>query len=103
MRDVVARHGLHGASMALLGGRPGVGAGTIYRYFASKDVLITACYAEVEERALAAVRQGYPESGTVRERLVHVTTQWIRHSVDHPSEYRFAQQFHDSPSRRRWS
>jgi len=97
MLDVVADCGFHGAPMALVADRAAVGAGTIYRYFADKEALIAACYASVEARVLGAVREGYPEGGTIRERLMHVTTRMLRHFIDRPSDYRFVQQFHDSP------
>ena len=97
MVQVVADCGFHGAPVALVADRAAVGAGTIYRYFADKDALIAACYESVEARTLDAVWEGYHEDGTIRERLIHVTTRMIRHFIDHQSDYRFVQHFHDSP------
>ncbi len=48
--ELIAQHGYHGAPMAMIAERAGVGAGTIYRYFENKDVLIAELYRELEER-----------------------------------------------------
>ena len=42
--ELIAEHGFHGAPMAMIAERAGVGAGTIYRYFENKDVLIAELY-----------------------------------------------------------
>ena len=64
--DLVAEQGFHGAPMALVAERAGVAAGTIYRYFESKDVLINEVYHYLEERFFEAVMEGYPEDDPVR-------------------------------------
>ncbi|MFU8857444.1 MAG: TetR/AcrR family transcriptional regulator [Deferrisomatales bacterium] len=97
MLGVVAEHGFHGAPMSLVAERAGVGAGTIYRYFEGKDALILACYRCVEERVLAAVREGYPEGRPVRERFLHVASAVLGYFVGNLRDFRFMQQFHDSP------
>ena len=42
--ELVGEHGFHGSPMAMIASRAGVAAGTIYRYFESKDVLIMETY-----------------------------------------------------------
>jgi len=37
--ELIAENGFHGAPMAMIADRAGVGAGTIYRYFENKDLL----------------------------------------------------------------
>jgi len=56
--ELIAEHGFHGAPMAMIADKAGVGAGTIYRYFENKDVLIAELYRELEERIYAAVLAG---------------------------------------------
>ena len=58
--ELVGEHGFHGSPMALIAERAGVAAGTIYRFFDSKDTLIKEIYASLEGQLLAAVTQGYP-------------------------------------------
>lgn len=95
--ELVAEHGFHGAPMAMVAERAGVGAGTIYRYFESKDVLINAIYGHLEEGILEAVIEDYPERRPVRERFLHIGAVLIRYCIDSPPKFRFFEQFHNSP------
>ncbi|MBI5439851.1 MAG: TetR/AcrR family transcriptional regulator [Deltaproteobacteria bacterium] len=97
MLGIVAEYGFHGAPMALLAEKAGVGAGTIYRYFADKDAVIAACYQDLEKRFHEVVMEEYPEGRPVRERFLHVASAVARHLVEAPRDLRFLQQFHDSP------
>lgn len=93
--ELIAEHGFHGAPMAMIAERAGVGAGTIYRYFESKDVLIREIYTCLEGQVLMAIREHYPE--TLHERFVHICTYLIRYFLASPLEFRFIEQFHNSP------
>jgi AcrR family transcriptional regulator len=97
MLEVVAEYGFHRAPMSLVAERAGVGAGTIYRYFADKDAVIAACYQDLKGRFHAALMEEYPERRPVRERFLHVARAVIRHLLGSPRDLRFLQQFHDSP------
>lgn len=95
--DLVAEQGFHGAPMALVADRAGVAAGTIYRYFESKDVLINEAYHYLEERFFAAMMERYPEGAPVRERFLHIGGVLVRYCIGAPLEFRFLEQFHNSP------
>ncbi|UFS70184.1 TetR family transcriptional regulator [Geomonas sp. RF6] len=95
--EIVAEQGFHGTPMALVAERSGVAAGTIYRYFESKDVLIAEIYHFLEERFLAVVMDGYPEGAPVRERFLHMGKALVKYCTSSPLEFRFLEQFHNSP------
>ena len=96
--DMVAEQGFHGAPMALVAERAGVAAGTIYRYFESKDVLINETYLYLVERFFTAVMENYPEDGSVRDRFLHIGKVLVHYFImDAPLEFRFLEQFHNSP------
>ena len=59
--ELIAENGFHGTPMSGIAKRAGVAAGTIYHYFESKDALIEATYALLEEQLLESIRQGYCE------------------------------------------
>lgn len=95
--ELIVEHGFHGASMAMIADRAGVGAGTIYRYFENKDVLITELYREVEEKLIRALERGYPAKKSFRERFQHIGEGLLHHFINNPHEFRYLEQFHNSP------
>ena len=76
--ELIAEQGFHGAPMALIAERAGVGAGTIYRYFENKDVLITELYQELEQRIYPVIQEGYAPERPIRERYIHVRARAAR-------------------------
>jgi len=95
--ELVSENGFHGTPMAMVADRAGVAAGTIYRYFESKDVLITEVYRDLEERLRQKVLDGYPAQGAVRDKFVHFAWVLVIHWISSPVEFRFMEQFHNSP------
>ncbi len=95
--ELIAEHGFHGAPMALIAERAGVGAGTIYRYFENKDVLIAELYQEMEARITPIIQEKYDPTKPVRERFLHVVTATLRYLIEHPTDFRFLEQFVNSP------
>ncbi len=95
--ELIAEHGFHGAPMAMIAEKAGVGAGTIYRYFENKDVLINELYRDLEERLCAVLMEGYSSEQPVRERFIHLGTAILRYCISNPLDFRFLEQFHNSP------
>ena len=56
--ELIAEHGFHGAPMAMVAEKARVGAGTIYRYFDSKDKLIAEIFDELERKVVEYLLQG---------------------------------------------
>lgn len=95
--EIIAEHGFHGAPMAMIADRAGVGAGTIYRYFENKDVLICELYRELEAKLYPCLLDGYDEQHTIRGRFVHLSTALLRYFIACPLDFRYLEQFHNSP------
>jgi len=95
--ELVGENGFHGCPMAMVAEHAGVAAGTIYRYFESKDILIKETYADLEGRLLAGLMENYPGQGSVRERFLHIGVVLVNHLIVAPMELRFLEQFHNSP------
>ena len=95
--ELIAEHGFHGAPMAAIAEKAGVGAGTIYRYFENKDVLIVELFSELEERSYPIIKEGYAPDKPIRERFLHLSTALIRYFIENPLDFRFIEQFFNSP------
>jgi TetR/AcrR family transcriptional regulator, repressor of fatR-cypB operon len=95
--ELIAENGFHGAPMAMIAERAGVGAGTIYRYFENKDVMITELFRELEERSYPIIKEGYAPDTPLRERFIHLNTALIYYFIENPLDFRFIEQFFNSP------
>lgn len=95
--ELIAEHGFHGAPMAMIAERAGVGAGTIYRYFENKDVLINELYRDLEERMFPVIMERYSLKAPIRERFIHLGTSLLRYFIENPLDFRYLEQFHNSP------
>jgi len=95
--ELIAEHGFHNAPMAVIANRAGVAAGTIYRYFENKDVLINELYREVEAKLHAVLREGYETEKPFRERFLHLGTALLRYFIENPLDFKYLEQFHNSP------
>jgi AcrR family transcriptional regulator len=95
--ELIAEHGFHGAPMAMIAERAGVAAGTIYRYFESKDILIREIYSWLEGEIWRAVKEHYPAEGPIRERYLHIIKCVTSYFLASPLAFRFIEQFQNSP------
>jgi AcrR family transcriptional regulator len=95
--ELLAEQGFHGAPMALIANHAGVGAGTIYCHFASRDVLIREVLLDIEGRITAQIQDGDAASLATRHRFSHVCTVLLNYFIHNPLEFRYLEQFHNSP------
>jgi len=58
-----AERGYHGTTVPAVAAAAGVGTGTLYRYFASKEALVNELYRDAKQRLRAALLDGMPELG----------------------------------------
>ena len=95
--DLFVEQGFHGAPMSLIAERAGVGAGTIYRYFENRDILIRELYKELEAEIIPFIMDGYSDKAPFRARFLHLGTRFLRYCIEYPLHYRYLEQFHNSP------
>jgi len=95
--ELIAEKGFHASPMAELAKRAGVGAGTIYRYFENKDVLITVLFSELEARVQPVLLKGYDASQPVRHRFLHLGQALLGYFIANPLDFRYLEQFINSP------
>lgn len=95
--ELVAEHGFHGAPCSMIASHAGVAAGTIYRHFENKDVLINTLYLELESKLNAVLLEGYTLDKPFRERFLHLVTGLLKFFIASPLEFKYIEQFHHSP------
>jgi AcrR family transcriptional regulator len=74
-----------------------VAAGTIYRYFESKEVLICELHWELEEKIRATLREGNPIERPLRERFLFLIRELLRYFITNPLHFRYMEQYFNSP------
>jgi AcrR family transcriptional regulator len=95
--DLFVEQGFHGAPTSLIAQRAGVGVGTIYRYFSSKDDLIHHIFDELHRKLHERVSEKQEDGATIRERLTRLLEQLLVIFMESPKEFRFLEQYHYSP------
>ncbi len=95
--ELISRNGFHGAPMAMIADRSQVAQGTIYRYFECKETLIFELHRFLIEKFEGALRRNIPQGRPLRERFFHVGRGFVRYCLAAPLEFRFLEQFHNSP------
>lgn len=94
---LIAVRGFHNAPLAMIADRAGVSTGTIYLYFENKDVLITEIYKDIENRLSPMIMVGYTPEKPIKERFLHLSTVLLRYFIENPLDFRYLEQFHNSP------
>lgn len=70
--DLIAEQGIQNCPMASIAKHAGCGAGTIYRYFETKEALIEQLYLSISEDMSEYSLQNYPKEASVRARFDHI-------------------------------
>src|SRR5689334_12706281 len=73
--ELFVERGFFGTAVPEIAERAGVGAGTIYRYFESKEALVNALYRQEKQRFAERVINEFPTGTTARELF---RTLWMR-------------------------
>jgi len=95
--ELLAERGFHRVPMSLIAARAEVAVGTIYLYFAGKDELITELFQELEREIVTMLREEFPADGSLRERFLYLTGKILRYFIKNPLQFRYLEQFMNSP------
>lgn len=95
--ELIAERGFHDAPMSEIAEKAHVAAGTIYRYFENKDVLINDLFQEIEDKLMEVLLDNYPLGEPVKEQFSHVFGELCRYLLTHPLHFRYMEQFFNSP------
>lgn len=92
-----ADRGFHGTAVPLVAERAGVGAGTLYRYFASKEALVNALYRHWKISLTTALLDGFPLEALPREQFAECWRRLSGFALAHPQAFVFLELHHHAP------
>lgn len=95
--ELIAERGFHDAPISMIAQKAGVAAGTIYRYFENKDVLINELFHELEENLMIVLMSNYPMGKPVKEQFFYIFSELCRYLLTHPIHFRYMEQYFNSP------
>ena len=92
--ELFVERGFWGTAVPEIAERAGVGAGTIYRYFESKEALVNAIYRQEKMRFSAAVLEKFPATTNTREQFRTIWMRMAEFATANPSAFIFLELHH---------
>jgi AcrR family transcriptional regulator len=95
--ELFAERGFHGTAVPLVAERAKVGAGTLYRYFESKEALVNALYQREKACFLSELISDFPVDVPVREQFRIFWQRLVGYAQRHPRAAAFMELHHHAP------
>ena len=92
--DLFVERGFHGTPVPLVAEEAGVGAGTIYRSFASKEALVNTLYQRWKETIANHIVRDFPYDRPPREQFKIIWERMADFALAHPRELSFLELHH---------
>jgi AcrR family transcriptional regulator len=87
--ELFVERGFHGTAVPEVADRAVVGAGTIYRYFASKEALVNELYQRHKQLLTTRVLRDFPVGASGREQFGELWRRMVRYAQDEPLGFAF--------------
>lgn len=92
-----AEQGFYGTTVHEIADAAKVGAGTVYRYFESKDAIVNAVYQRWKNVLATSLMGGFPFDGSGQQQFTHFVSQAFKFARQHPLAFRFLEMHHHMP------
>ncbi len=92
--DLFAERGFHGTAVPLVADRAQVGAGTVYRYFASKEALVNELFQFWKQQLGRALLDEFPQKAGTRAQFHEIWKRLHRFAAVHPKAVAFLELHH---------
>lgn len=86
--------GFFGTAVPEIADRAGVGAGTIYRYFESKEALVNSIYRQEKLHFAQVVLDGFPSAANTRELFRTLWMRMAKFATEHTDAFIFLELHH---------
>ena len=90
--DLFAEEGFWNTPTTRIAKHAGVGTGTLFNYFGSKEGLIDAVYMQLKQEWGAHIMTGWPENGSFKEQMEHMWFRYLDFGIQYPDRYALKQQ-----------
>jgi len=92
--ELFVERGFHGTPVPLIAEHAFVGAGTIYRSFASKEALVNALYQRWKQEVVSRMVRDFPATAPPREQFRVIWERMTDFALTHPRELSFLELHH---------
>ena len=92
--ELFAERGFYGTAVPLVAEKAGVGAGTIYRHFESKEALVNALFQREKASLGAAILKDFPYDKPARQQFRHFWRAQTEYAREHRVAMRFLELHH---------
>jgi AcrR family transcriptional regulator len=92
--ELFVERGFYGTTVPEIADHAGVGAGTIYRYFESKEALVNALYRDLKMQFAGAVIDGFPAGAPTRELFRTLWNRMASYASQYPQSFVFMELHH---------
>lgn len=92
--ELFVERGFFGTAVPEIAEKAGVGAGTIYRYFESKEALVNALYRQEKQRFAERVISDFPQAIIARELFRTMWMRMAKFAVENPHPFIFLELHH---------
>jgi AcrR family transcriptional regulator len=92
--ELFVERGFFGTAVPEIADKAGVGAGTIYRYFESKEALVNAIYRQQKMHFAHVVLDGFPMSASTRELFRSLWMRMAKFAIDNTNAFIFLELHH---------
>ena len=92
--ELFVERGFHGTAVPTVAERAHVGAGTIYRYFDSKEALVNELYREWKQKLATHLLADFVPTGSAREQFGRLWRRMADFVQRHPTAYLFIELHH---------
>lgn len=95
--EMIVECGLQACPMSKISARAGCGAGTIYRYFETKQELVVALFEYLSAKIVDSCLKNYNPSEPLRQRFFTIWGGYYRHIRENPNDRALMDQLMASP------
>ncbi len=95
--ELFGSRGFHGTPVPMVAELAGVGAGTIYRYFASKEALVNSVYQREKQKLFSAIFSDFPYDDPPRKQFQVYWSRMSSFALGHPEATLFLDLHHHAP------